>query len=104
MEKVWDELKKIEAQAEAIRSEAQNNAKEITAFAQQEAQKLQTNSKAYAEQEAQQIYNDALAEANRNRELELQVNKETTERLVQRARQRMEKAKRVIVASVLGET
>ncbi len=104
MEKVWDELKKIEAQAEAIRSEAQNNAKEITAFAQQEAEKLQTNSKAYAEQEAQQIYNDALAEANRNRELELQVNKETTERLVQHARQRMEKAKRVIVASVLGET
>jgi len=32
MEKVWDELKKIEAQPGQIRSEAQNKAKEIIAM------------------------------------------------------------------------
>ena len=49
MEKVWEELKKIELQAEQIRIEAQNRAKEITNLANQEAEKLVANSKAYAE-------------------------------------------------------
>ena len=53
MEKVWDELKKIEALAEQVRSEAQQNAKEITGLAQKEAEKLLSNSKTYAQKEAQ---------------------------------------------------
>ncbi len=54
MEKVWEELKKIEAKADQIKSTAQNKAKEITVLAQQEAEKLVANSKTYAEEEAKQ--------------------------------------------------
>ena len=56
MEKVWEELKKLEAKAEQIKSNAQNKAKEITVLAQQEAEKLVANSKTYAEEEAKQLY------------------------------------------------
>lgn len=45
MEKVWDELKKIEAQPGQIRSEAQNKAKEIIAMVLQEAEELVAKSK-----------------------------------------------------------
>ena len=81
MEKVWEELKKIEAQAEQIQSEAQNNAKKITALAQQEAEKLVANSKTYAEEEAQQFYMSTIQEANRNRDEQLKANQEANEKL-----------------------
>ncbi len=40
MEKVWDELKKIDAQADQIQSDAQEKAKKITVLAKEEAEKL----------------------------------------------------------------
>ncbi len=104
MEKVWNELKKIEAQAEQIRSEAQKNAKEITTLAQQEAEKLVANSKNYAEEEAQQLYTRTIEEANRNRDRQLKENDAATEQLFLQAEQRMEKAETTIVKTVLGET
>ena len=56
MEKVWDELKKIEAQAEQISSDAQDKAKKISLLAKQDAEKLIANSKTYAEEESQKLY------------------------------------------------
>jgi len=49
MEEVWEELKKIEAQAEQIRAEAQDKGKETTKIAEQDAELLLTNSKTSAE-------------------------------------------------------
>jgi F0F1-type ATP synthase membrane subunit b/b' len=103
MEKVWEELKKIEAQAEQIRIEAQEKAKEITALAQQEAEKLIANSKNYAKKEADQIHARTIEEANRIRDQQLEVNKVTAEKLGVQAEQRLEKASAIILNAVLGE-
>ena len=103
MEKVWEELKKIEAQAEQIRSEAQTNAKEITRLAQNEAEKLLADSKTYAKQEGQQLYASTVEEVNSSRNQQLKENQQTTEKLAKQAQLRMEKASSTIVAAVLGE-
>jgi len=104
MEKVWVELKKIDAQAEQIRSEAQTNAKEITRLVQKETQELLANGRTYAQQEAQELFEGAVSEANQNREKQLKVNQQTTEKLREQAHQRMEKAALTVVSAVLGET
>ena len=103
MEKVWEELKKIEAQAEQIRSEAKTNAKEITRLAQNEAEKLLADSKTYAQQEGQQLYASTVEEVNRSRNQQLKENQQTTENLTKQAQLRMDKASSTIVAAVLGE-
>jgi len=104
MEKVWDELKKIEAQAEQIRSEAQNKAKTLTNLAQQQAEELIVNSKTQAEQEAQHLHGITLKEANRNRGEQLKANQEATEKLKTQAEKRLEQASSAVVKSVLEET
>jgi len=102
MEKVWDELKKIEAQAEQIRSEAQDEAKKISALAEQEAEKLVANSKVYGEEEAQQLYDSAIREANRNCEEQLKANQEVSAVLRAQAERQLEQAVALIVKTVLG--
>lgn len=104
MEKVWDELKKIEAQAEQIRSEAQDEAKKMTTLAQQEAEKLIANGKAYGEEEAQQLYTSAIQGANRNRDEQLKANQETRANLREQAEKQIEQAVSTVVNIVLGET
>ena len=104
MEKVWDELKKIEAQAEQIRSEAQDEAKKMTALAQQEAEKLIANGKAYGEEEAQQLYTSTIQEANRNRDEQLKANQEARANLRAQAEKQLEQAVATVVNTVLGET
>ena len=104
MEKVWDELKKIEAQADQIRSEAQDEAKKMTALAQQEAEKLLANGKAYGEEEAQQIYNRTVQEANRKREEQLKANQEAKTNLRAQAEKQLKKSVNTVVNRVLGDT
>jgi len=104
MEKVWTELKKIEAQAEQIRSEAQDEAKKMTALSQQETEKLIANSKTYAEEETQQFYTRTIQEANHNREEQLKANQEARANLRAQAEKQLEQAVSTVVNSVLGET
>ena len=104
MEKVWEELKKLEAKAEQIKSNAQNKAKEITVLAQQEAEKLVANSKTYAEEEAKQLYADSIEEANRNCVEQLKGNQEAAEDLKVQSEKRTKQASTEIVNSVLGDT
>jgi vacuolar-type H+-ATPase subunit H len=104
MEKIWDELKKIEAQADQIRSEAQDEAKKMMALAQQEAEKLIANGKAYGEEEAQQLYTSTFQEANRNREEQLKANQEARAYLRAQAEKQLEQAVAIVVNMVLGET
>jgi len=103
MEKVWEELKKIEAQAEQIRSEAQNKANGITSLAEQEAEKLIENGKKYAEEEAKILLDNAIQEANRHRDEQLKVNKETAEELKEQADKHMDQAVENVVNVVLEE-
>ncbi len=103
MEKVWEELQKIEVQAEQVRNEAEKDAKEITSLSIQEANKLLENSKNYAQQEAQQLYTDKIEQAKRDRDQRLKVNKDDMEKLVEQAKQRIDAASSKIVAAVIGE-
>ena len=104
MEKVWDELKKIESQAQKIRNEAQNKAKTLTNLAQQEADKLVADGKTYAEEEAQQLWSNNIDEANRKREDQLKANQLKMEKITERAEKRLEQASLEIMNAVLGET
>ncbi len=104
MEKVWDELKKIESQAEQIRSEAQAEAKKMIALAEQEAEKLLANGKAYGEEEAQLLYTSTIQEANHNREEQLKANQEARANLRAQAEKQVEQAVATVVNTVLGET
>ncbi len=103
MEKVWEELKKIEAQAEAIRSEAQKSATDITKLSQQKAEALVANSKTYAEQDAEKLFSTAVQEANLDRTKQLEANKEAAAKLRDRAEKRMDQAAQRVRDAVLGE-
>jgi vacuolar-type H+-ATPase subunit H len=103
MEKVWGELKKIEAQAEQIRTDAQQKAKQITTLAQQEAEKLMANSKTYAEAESQKLNDAAIQQAKQDKEKQLKNNEAVLEKLRTNAQKRMDQAVLVVVDSVLEE-
>ncbi len=104
MEKVWGELKKIEAQAEQIRTDAQDKAKQITTLAQQEAEKLVTNSKSYGDAESQKLYQTAVQQANEDREKQLKTNQAAAAKLKAQAEKRMDQAVSAVVDSVLEES
>jgi len=103
MEKVWEELKKIEAQAEQIRSEAQEKAQNMTTLAQQNGEKLIANSQTYAEEEAQQLFKSAVEEANRRRDEQLKANQAVAEKLKVQAEKHMEQAISKVVKAVIEE-
>jgi vacuolar-type H+-ATPase subunit H len=104
MEKVWDELKKIEAQAEQIQNDAQERAKNMVFLAKQDSEKLIQNSQIYAEQESQKLFANAIKEANLNRDEHLKANQEVAGKLKAKAEKRMEKAVLAVVSVVLEET
>lgn len=104
MQKVWEELKKIEAEAEQIQTDAQDKAKNITIQAQKDAEKLLSNSRTYAQEESQKLYNNAIAEANKSREEKLEANEKVAENLKAKAEKRMDKAVIAVVNAVLEET
>jgi vacuolar-type H+-ATPase subunit H len=103
MEKVWDELKKIEAQAGQIKLDAQTKSQEIILTAQKEAEKLITNSQTYAQEEAQTIYKKTTNQANQNRQTLLNENQKEAEKLQAQAEKQLPKAITIIVNGVLGE-
>jgi vacuolar-type H+-ATPase subunit H len=104
MEKVWDELKKIEVQAKQIENDAQERAKKIVFLAKQDSEKLIENSKIYAQEESQKLFVNAIKEANLNRDEHLKANQEAAGKLKAKAETRMEKAVLAVVSVVLEET
>jgi vacuolar-type H+-ATPase subunit H len=104
MEKVWDELKKIEAQAEQIQNDAQERAKNMIFLAKQDSEKLIENSRIYAKEESQKLLANAIKEANLNRNEHLKANQEDTGKLKAKAEKRMEKAVLAVLHVVLEET
>jgi hypothetical protein len=103
MEKVWEELKKIEAEADKIRVDAQQKAQSITAVAQQNSEKLIANSKAYAQEEGQLVYAKTIEEANLKRDEQLKASQVATEKLKMHAVKRTESAVNAVVNTILKE-
>ena len=103
MHKVWEELKRIEAQAEKIQSDAKEKSHQIIVQAQKDAQSLLKNSKAYAAEESKKRYDAAVAEANQLRQKRLDETDSEAEKLKAQAKTRMDKAVDVIVDAVLEE-
>jgi vacuolar-type H+-ATPase subunit H len=103
MEKVWDELKKIEAQAQQIQTDAQDRAKKLTQQAKQDAEKLVANSKIYAEEESQKLYDQAISEVNAEREAKFKASQKNAYELKAQAEKRMDEAVSTIVHLVLEE-
>jgi F0F1-type ATP synthase membrane subunit b/b' len=103
MEKVWDELKKIEAQAEQIQNDAQDRAKKMGFLAKQDAEKLVENSRTYAEAESQRLHTKALEEANQERNQNLKSNEEAAVKLKAKAEKSMDKAVLAVVNAVLED-
>jgi vacuolar-type H+-ATPase subunit H len=104
METVWDELKKIEAHAEQIQNEAQERAKKMSLLAKQDAEKLAANSRTYGEAESQKLYENAIKEANHERDEHLNANQKAAEKLKASAEKRMDNAVLAVVNAVLEET
>lgn len=104
MQKVWEELKKIEAQAEQIQTDAKDKAKQITAQAQKDAEKLLANSRTYAEEESQKCFQVVVDQANQDREKKLADNERTATKLRAQAEKHMDKAVTAVVNAVLEET
>jgi vacuolar-type H+-ATPase subunit H len=101
MEKVWDELKKIEGQAEQIQNDAKDRAKKMVLEAKQDAEKLVENSKTYGEAESQKLRANAITQANQLRDENLAANQETAAKLKAKAEKRMDKAVLAVVNAVL---
>lgn len=104
MQKVWEELKNIEAQAEQIQTDAKDKAKKITTQAQKDAATLQENSKTYGAEESQKRYHAAIDVANKSREDQLATNEKAAAKLKAQAEKRMDSAVATVVKVVLEET
>lgn len=103
MQKVWEELKSIEAQAEQIQTDAKTKAKQITAQAQKDAETLLENSKTYAAEESQKRYQAVIDEANKTRTERLAENEKAAAKLKTQAEKRMDSAVAAVVKAVLEE-
>jgi len=103
MENVWSELKKIEAQALQITSDAQSKAKQVVATSKEDAQKLVDDSKINAEAEAQKLYDEAIVKANKEREEQLLANQAEIKKLKADAEKQMDPSVDLIVTAVLEE-
>jgi F0F1-type ATP synthase membrane subunit b/b' len=104
MEKVWDELKRIELQAEAIRSEALNKSTLIINLAKKDGEQLVTKARTYAEEDSQQFYDNSLQEAGTVYEEKLKASEEVGKKLLLQAEKHVEQCVEIIVKAVIGES
>jgi len=103
MEKVWDELKKIEAQAEQIQNDAEDRAKKMVLLAKQDAEKLIENSKIYAEAESKKLLEKAIEKASLESQEQLKTNEAAARNLKLKAEKNMDKAVSSVINSVLED-
>lgn len=104
MQKVWEELKGIETQAEQIQTDAKTKAKQITLQAQKDAAKLVEDSRTYGEEESQKRYQNAIMEANKSREEKLAANDKAAVKLKSQAENHMDSAVVAVVKAVIEES
>jgi vacuolar-type H+-ATPase subunit H len=103
MERVWEELRKIETEAERIHSEASKKSEELLAIAKKDAEKLLSVSKKNAESEANDLLNKYRREAANERNVKLEKNKVFIKELRTTVEKRFDKAVNTVFNSVLGK-
>jgi vacuolar-type H+-ATPase subunit H len=102
MEKLWNELKRVEAEAQRLHAEIEDKTKEITALAKQQADKLDADGKTFGQQEADALIASAVEDANRKRDKQLKENQAAIQKLRAKAQKQMDQASATIVNAVLG--
>jgi len=103
MERLLEELKKIEEETISIRSEAKEKSDKIVALAKNYAEKLILDSRKEAEDEASELLSHFLSEAKRKCEERLSENEENLRRLRIRAEKCMDRAVKIIIDNVVGK-
>jgi vacuolar-type H+-ATPase subunit H len=103
MEKLWEELRKIENEAEHIHSETLKKSEELVAIAKQDAEKLFSASKKHIEAEADELLNKYREEAAKERDAALQKNEDIIKELGKTVENRFEKGVNMIFDAVLGK-
>ena len=103
MEKIWAELKKIETNAEEIRTEAKSRSKQIVELAIKESAQLVAKSRVYAVEDSEQLFKVSLKEADQLYKEKLKMGDEQSKMLEQQAEKYLEKAVGRIVSAILGE-
>jgi len=102
MERLWEELKKIENEAINICSEAKEKSETIIALAKEYAEKLLLDSTKSAEDEARELLNQYLDKARKESEKMLKRNEEMLKELKMKTGNRVNKAIKIIFDAVVG--
>jgi vacuolar-type H+-ATPase subunit H len=103
MEKVWEELKEIESKAEQINSDTMKKSQELIAVAKNDAKKLLSLSKKHAEAESNELQSTQLKEAEKERDIALEKNERSNQKLKARVEKNFDKAVDAVFNAVLGK-
>ncbi len=103
MEKVWGELRKIEAKAEQIKTEANERSSQITNIAERKSEQLIASAKVFASEEAEKQREAILKQAQEIHDHKIIENQQKTKKITECAQRNMEKAVRKIIDAVIGE-
>lgn len=102
MEKVWEELRKIESKAEHIHSETLKKSEELITVAKKNAEKLLSVSKKHTEAEANKLLAKSLEESANERAAALEKNEKSIKELRATVEKCLDKAVNTILDAVLG--
>jgi F0F1-type ATP synthase membrane subunit b/b' len=102
MERVWDELRKIEKEAELLEEEAVKKSKAISEVANREAEKIIFNSRIYADAEVNGLRDASVKEIAEKKETMLKENSGNVSRLSALAEENKKKAVNFVFDQVLG--
>jgi vacuolar-type H+-ATPase subunit H len=103
MERVWDELRKIESKAEHIHSETLKKSEELLAVAEKDAEKLLSVSKEHTKVEADKLFDTYLKKASKDRDATLEENKRFINDLRTSVKKSFDEAVTKVFDAVLGK-
>jgi len=103
MEKVWEELRKIEDKAEQIRSETLNTSEKLMDIARKDAEKLLSLSKKHTESEADKLLKARIDQAEKERAADLEKNEKSIKELKATVEKQFDNAVDTVFDAVLGK-
>jgi vacuolar-type H+-ATPase subunit H len=104
MERVWEELRKIESEAEQIHSETLKKSEELVAVAKRDAERLLSASEKNVELEVNELLNRLRGDAAKERDDALEKNEKNIKDLRKTVEKRFGEAVNVIFDAVLEKT
>jgi vacuolar-type H+-ATPase subunit H len=103
MEKVWEELKKIESEAEQIHSETLKKSEELVAIAKEDAKKLLSITEKNVEIEVNELLNRLRRNTTKERNDALEKNEENIKDLMKSVEKRFDEAVDTTFDAILGK-